>query len=439
MSTRVLIAGGGVGALESALALRALAGERVSIELVSPSRTLVYRPLTVAEPFGYSPARELPLTRLERTHRVAHVHDVVDEVDVERRCAHLHRHGWRDYDELIVAVGARPRTWLPGALTFRGEPDVTAYQRLLDRVGAGELKSLLFAAPPGVSWTLPLYELALLTAAWIARRRIAGVDLSVATHEPDPLAVFGPAAAGAVRDLLIERGVRISTGADVDVAAKGAQQVVTLPLLHGDPPAGLPRDAEGFVPVDGHGAVDGAPGVWAVGDVAAHEIKQGGLATAQADAAAAAIALRVGANVRAEPFRPVLHGLLLTGVASAYLRAERFAAREGESLLAFNPLWSPPAKVAGRYAAPYLTEHAAPLRAAVLEERVPVSSGQALRDRDEIRSMALEFARADAGWGDYRSALRWLDAVELIDGALAPELAWLREQWEAARAGVASR
>ena len=49
---RVLIAGGGVAALEAMLALRALAADRVSVVLVAPDREFVYRPLAVAEPFG---------------------------------------------------------------------------------------------------------------------------------------------------------------------------------------------------------------------------------------------------------------------------------------------------------------------------------------------------------------------------------------------------
>jgi sulfide:quinone oxidoreductase len=48
---RVLIAGGGVAALEATLALRALADERVAITLVAPESDFVYRPLAVAEPF----------------------------------------------------------------------------------------------------------------------------------------------------------------------------------------------------------------------------------------------------------------------------------------------------------------------------------------------------------------------------------------------------
>jgi sulfide:quinone oxidoreductase len=53
---RALIVGGGVAGLEAALALRDLAGDRVQTTLLSPDPDFVYRPMTVREPFGFSPA-----------------------------------------------------------------------------------------------------------------------------------------------------------------------------------------------------------------------------------------------------------------------------------------------------------------------------------------------------------------------------------------------
>ena len=50
--TRVLIAGGGVAAIEAMLALHALAEDRVEIELLGPEPHFWYRPLSVVEPFG---------------------------------------------------------------------------------------------------------------------------------------------------------------------------------------------------------------------------------------------------------------------------------------------------------------------------------------------------------------------------------------------------
>jgi len=64
MAMRVLIAGGGVAALEAALALRALAEERVSVELLGSEPHFWYRPLSVAEPFALGEARHFELSEL---------------------------------------------------------------------------------------------------------------------------------------------------------------------------------------------------------------------------------------------------------------------------------------------------------------------------------------------------------------------------------------
>ena len=59
---------------------------------------------------------------------------------------------------------------------------------------------------------------------------------------------------------------------------------------------GLPADADGFIPVDPYGRVPGVPDVFAAGDATTFPLKQGGLATQQADAAAEAIAAELGAR-----------------------------------------------------------------------------------------------------------------------------------------------
>jgi sulfide:quinone oxidoreductase len=82
-------------------------------------------------------------------------------------------------------------------------------------------------------------------------------------------------------------------------------------------------------------------------------VKQGGIAAQQADAAARAIAAAAGAPVAATEFRPVLRGLLLTGAEPRYLRGD--AAPDVGGSVSPEPLWWPPAKVAGRYLAPFLS------------------------------------------------------------------------------------
>jgi sulfide:quinone oxidoreductase len=367
---RVLIAGGGVAALETALAVRALAEERVAIELLSPEDHFVYRPLLVAEPFGLGQAVRIPLADLCECCEAALSSGTLVWVDPERRIARSSRQDELEYDVLVVACGARPRGALPGALTFASREDVPDFRRLLEDAEAGLVERIVFAVPGGTVWPLPLYELALLTAAHFAGRDVGATELEIVTHERAPLGIFGDAASEAVRKLLDERGVGLRTEA-YPVAFEGerlwlvpaesvrADRVVALPRLEGPYVIGLPRTPDGFVPVDATGRVDGLDRVFAAGDATSFPVKQGGIAAQQADAVAEAIAELAGASVVPRPFEPVLRGLLLTGAIPHYLRAEISGGRGDTSEAAIEPLWWPPAKVAGRYLGPFLAEHSA--------------------------------------------------------------------------------
>ena len=117
-------------------------------------------------------------------------------------------------------------------------------------------------------------------------------------------------------------------------------RVIALPRLLGPRLRGVPCDPLGFVPVDEFTRVLGREGVHAVGDIAAHAVKQGGLAAQQADVAAAVIAAEAGADVRPRPYRPVLRGLLLTGGEARHLRHDPRARPTRLDEL----LWWPPAR-----------------------------------------------------------------------------------------------
>jgi sulfide:quinone oxidoreductase len=221
---------------------------------------------------------------------------------------------------------------------------------------------------------LPLYELALMTAGRLAERGVRDARLSLVTPERAPLELFGPEASEAVRDLLDARGIELHTSRYPTRFENGAlslipderlstERVVSLPRLLGPSLAGLPADPDGFIPVDDDGLVHGEPDVYAAGDATTCPIKQGGIAAQLADAAAEAIAARLGAPVEPQPFRPVLRGLLLTGSTPRYLRAE--VGRGGSSRVSDHALWWPPSKISGRRLAPYLA-----LRHEELEEQL---------------------------------------------------------------------
>jgi sulfide:quinone oxidoreductase len=365
MAKRVLIAGGGVAALEAALALRALAEERTSVELLAPEPHFWYRPLSVAEPFGLGETKRFELPELAAAARASFTPGALVGVDSARHEARTSSGAVLGYDVLLVACGAAPKPAIPGALSFRGPADVDRVRQLLDDVAAGEVRRIAFAVPWGAAWALPAYELALLTSAHLAAREIGGVELTLVTPEEAPLQLFGPAASEAMRDLLAERGVALRAGVYPAEVVDGelvlvpdgkvaADRVVALPRLRGPRIDGLPQTLDGFVPVDSHGRVLGLKDVFAAGDVTSFPLKQGGIAAQQAEAAAEAIAASAGADLAPRPFRPVLRGLLLTGGQPRYLRHEITGGFGETSWASTEPLWWPPAKIVGRYVAPFL-------------------------------------------------------------------------------------
>ncbi len=357
----VLIAGGGVAGLEALLALKRHAEERVSIELLAAEPQFWYRPLAVAEPFGLGDVHGLDLSDIADDCGALLTLGRLDSVDPERHLARSSAGMELDYDVLLIAVGARPVESIPGAFTFRGPADSEAFGSLLGELAESEARRVVFALPGAVSWPLPLYELALQTAT-----RLPNLEVVVVTHEEAPLQIFGPVASSAIAKLLAERRIRVRTSSYPVAFENGslvltpdweleADHVVALPRLEGPAIEGIPSDSQGFIVTDGSGRVAGLEDVFAAGDATAFPVKQGGLATQQADAAAEAIACLAGADVAAEPFRPVLRGLILTGGTPLYARAE--LSRPGvPASVETDALWWPPAKIVGRYLAPFLAE-----------------------------------------------------------------------------------
>ncbi|HVD56461.1 MAG TPA: FAD/NAD(P)-binding oxidoreductase [Thermoleophilaceae bacterium] len=373
-TTRVTIVGGGVAALEAMIALRRLGEERVTIELVTPTPEWAYRPLVVAEPFGLGSATRYDLVRIARDHGAALHLAGVEAIAPQQRRLRTWDGRTFDYELLLIAIGAQPATSLPGSVTVQGPGYTGRFRTILRELEERRIRRVAFAVPTGASWPLPLYELALMTAARVAERGLRRVELSIVTPEEQPLELFGPAASQAMRALLADRGVHLHTARHAASVHEGAlalvpggsvdaDRVVSLPRVRGPFLSGLPHDPEGFIPTDLHGLVDGQRDVYAAGDATTFPIKQGGVATQQADAAAETIAARAGADVEPTPFRPVLRGMLLTGSTSRYLRADVSGTAGDSSSTSEQALWWPPSKIAGRWLAPYLALNSKELKA----------------------------------------------------------------------------
>ena len=459
----VLIAGGGVAALEGLLALRAQAGQAAVITLLAAESDFVLRASAVVEPFSRGHARRVPLREIVEDHGAHLEVGVLAAVEPERHLAMTADGRELHYDRLLVALGALQADPFPGATVFRASDGDPAFLEVLAQAVAGEHGALAFVVPPGASWALPLYELALLTSMHLAEHGAPPVELSIVTPEKHPLEIFGRRAADEVERLLEQAQISLRTlsraraleGGRLSLEGGGAvhaDRAVSLPTLVGPKLPGLPAAGLGFIPVAEHGRVGGLADVFAAGDCTSFPVKQGGIAAQQADAAAAAIAASLGLLTDPPPFRPVLRGLLLTGSSPRYFRAEPGAGREpasvaidapapdarfsGEGISTRSALWWPPSKVAGSHLGFWLGRPRGTGDGELEDRFVRGDDAAADAEWQAALELALLMAENEARFGDWTAALRALDSAQALTGALPAEWAQRRDLWEAELAGT---
>lgn len=365
MAPRVVIAGGGVAALETLIGIRTRARSPFDVTVVAPEPDFVLRPLEVSQPFGYEHARRYPLADLVDGQGARLVPGAVAQVMPDERAVILDSGPRLPYDVLVVAVGARAVPPFEHGVLFDRRNDAAAFDDALGDLGAGLAGGMAVVVPPGAGWTLPAYELALATVQWGRERGLERLPVTLVTVEPRPLDAFGGQASEGVAALLAQAGVRVVSGTPTQVETDTAlrlgaggrwltvDRIVSLPVAAGLAIPGLPVDASGFVPTDDRGRVTGRERIYAAGDGANGPIKQGGLAAQQADAVVEDIAAMTRGDTVALPPRPVLRGLLRTADGPRYLRAE-LDDPEGTSTISRTPLWWPPSRIASIWLSPEL-------------------------------------------------------------------------------------
>jgi sulfide:quinone oxidoreductase len=364
----VVIAGGGIAGVEAALALRALTGNALELTMIAPDDRLHYRPLTVVEPFTARAARHYPLDEICRDLGIELRRDTLARVNGGAREAIAGGGARIGYDALVVAVGAPAEAALPRAHTFFADADPESLHWIVREIEERVSRRVAFVVPSGAVWPLPLYELALMTAARAHERRIGDAALTLVTPEDEPLAIFRGAGSAATAELLENAGIEVYANAYAAgydgrflTVMPGdrrlrVERVVALPRLSGPAIDGLPSDPHGFVHADECGRVPDLPDVYAAGDATTFPIKQGGIAAQQADLVAALIARTAGAAVAAPSTRPLLRAVLFTGGAPLYLRATITGGESVISTASRHCPWWPPHKVAARHLAPFLAD-----------------------------------------------------------------------------------
>ncbi|MGI8632986.1 MAG: NAD(P)/FAD-dependent oxidoreductase [Solirubrobacterales bacterium] len=361
---RIVVAGGGIAGLETLLALRDLAADRAAVTLVAPEMDFTYKPLAVDEPFTFMPPERRELAPVAAELGAEFVQQAVERVAPEDHRLGLADGTQLDYDIAVLCLGGRPRAAYRSAHTFWAPGEALDIEQVLRDAAASDSGRLVLLVPPGVTWSLPLYEVALMSRGRAQQLGLPDLEIVVVTPEPAPLSIFGPVASQAIAELLRVRGIEVRCDRWAEETDDGslllmpgherleAEQVIALPVITGPALEGVPA-TEGFIAIDEHARVRDCEDLYAAGDGTAFPIKQGGIATQQADAAAEHIAARLGAGIEPAAFHPVLRGKLFVGDESVNLKAD-LAGGGGEGVASPDYLWWPPHKVSGRYLAPWL-------------------------------------------------------------------------------------
>jgi hypothetical protein len=273
---RILVVGGGIAGVESALTLgRGLPDARVT--LLGHADTLRIMPDLVYVPGGVSARRiEVPLRELFATEPVDVVLGEVDSIDLAAQVARVDS-GDLTFDTLVIAPGAAPLSTsgmrlhtIDEALAVRDRLDTIFEQATRDEVRS----SIVIRAAADDSWSPPAYELAALLAA---RRRTLGVErlvsITLVTAELSPFGWFEPHVADIVVETFRELGIELASGVpEARFDDLEGDLVIDFGRLEARHVPGLPgRDERGWYLTDADGRVH--PKVFVVGDAAAHGFK----------------------------------------------------------------------------------------------------------------------------------------------------------------------
>ncbi len=326
---RVLIAGGGFAALETAFLLRMRMHDQVDLALVSDSESFVFRPNTIYVPFGADPDSLLvglhkPLERRNVDFTLGRVAGV-DAAAHEVVLADETRLG---YDKLVIATGAETSAQeIPGlsehaATIWRAREMLgvrQAFERVRDAARSGEKRRVLFLVPPNNKCSGPLYEIVMMLETWLRREHAReGVSITWSTYEAGYIQAFGPRLHELVTEEFSERGIDGHTKEIVtevtpdevryaDGGARGFDELIAFPpYTSAVRYEGLPADDRGFLTTTLETRqLEGHPDIYVPGDAGDFPVKQAFLAFLQADTVAEHIAAEAAGRTFAAAFDPI--------------------------------------------------------------------------------------------------------------------------------------
>ena len=291
----VVIAGGGVAALEATLALRDLARDLVEVTLVSPTDRFTFAPASVGVPFGKSVVRQFDLFRIANDLGARLVVGAVAAVEPDRKRVILADGRPLAYRALLIASGGAAREAIPGALTFRGPADVDSVRTCWARSGTGASTGCCSRCRPAWAGHCRCTNSACSRAAiWSSTTTFTTTPTATGdvlrpqigwSRRKRPRSKRWRRASATVVALLDELGVMFHPGqtpvrfhdgrlVTLPGGSLMADRVLAMPRLKGTQITGITVDSEGFIRTDRSGRVDNLIDVYAAGDATAFPIER---------------------------------------------------------------------------------------------------------------------------------------------------------------------
>ena len=306
MAWRIAIVGGGFGGFYAARRLeRILPRQSARVTLVSDVNYLLYTPLLPGAAAGTLEPRHVVIPLREELARTRVLLGRLIGADPERRTIRVDSADGRDeelaYDQLVLALGSVPRSApVPGleehALGFQSLPEAVALRNravlnleiaesLDDPDARRPYLTFVFvgAGYAGVEGIAELQDYVADVIARYPRSRLDGTRWVLVELQDRIMPEISPSLADFAARELRGRGIEVRTGtglASVDdehAVLSDGESIPTRTVCWTagvrPPPLtrelGLPVDHSGRIVVDKTMAVEGHPGVWAIGDCAA--------------------------------------------------------------------------------------------------------------------------------------------------------------------------
>jgi sulfide:quinone oxidoreductase len=293
-SKTILILGGGVGGLVTAVTLRKKLPSSHRIILVDKERDHLFQPSLLWLMTGARRPDQIvrPLERLAKK-GIEVVRGVVESIDPEHRQAVV---GGTTYSGgfLVVALGAEMAPEVIPGLPEAGHSFYTLEGAQHIQEALGGLKTgrlVVMTAAPAYKCPAAPYEAAMLLESELRKRGVRGqVTIDLYAAEPGPMGVAGPEVSAAVRAMVEAKGIGYHPEhqvVSVDPQTKKLHFAngveAEFDLLVFVPPhrapmvvreAGLVNDA-GWIPVDRSTLQTRFEGVFAIGDITTIPLKLG--------------------------------------------------------------------------------------------------------------------------------------------------------------------